>query len=46
MSQCVSQSESGLARWEVVGATVDLVCQAKADRGLREPIRAGEEYQG
>ncbi len=45
--QRVSQSENGLARWEVVGATRDLVEQAK--REIAECVRqfgAGDEYQG
>ena len=45
--QRISQSENGLARWEVVGATPDLVCQAK--REIAACVRrfgAGEEYQG
>jgi phosphomannomutase len=45
--QRVSQSEDGLARWEVVGATPDLVRQAK--REVADCVRrfgAGEEYQG
>jgi len=43
----VSQSENGLARWEVVGATLDLVGQAK--REIAACVRqfgAGDEYQG
>ncbi|HKI34364.1 MAG TPA: hypothetical protein VKA46_21095 [Gemmataceae bacterium] len=45
--QRVSQSESGLARWEVVGGRADLVAQAR--RAVAECARrlgAGEEYQG
>jgi phosphomannomutase len=45
--QRISQSENGLARWEVVGATPELVRQAKcsiADCVGR--FGAGEEYQG
>jgi phosphomannomutase len=45
--QRVSQSEDGLARWEVVGARQDLVRQAK--REVAECARRfgpGEEYQG
>jgi hypothetical protein len=45
--QRVSQSEDGLARWEVVGATPDLVRQAK--RAVADCVwrfGAGEEYQG
>ncbi|QEH35734.1 Phosphomannomutase/phosphoglucomutase [Aquisphaera giovannonii] len=47
VSQRVSQSENGLARWEVVGATADLVGEAK--REIAECVRrfgAGDEYQG
>ena len=45
--QRISQSENGLARWEVVGATPDLVRQAK--REIAQCVvrfGAGEEYQG
>lgn len=45
--QRVSQSEDRLARWEVVGADLDLVGRAKrdiADRVARHG--AGDEYQG
>jgi hypothetical protein len=45
--QRVSQSENGLARWEVVGARADLVRRAKSE--VAECVRrfgAGEEYQG
>ncbi len=45
--QRVSQSEDGLARWEVVGATPELVDQAK--REIAECVAAcgaGDEYQG
>jgi phosphomannomutase len=47
VSQRTSQSENGLARWEVVGANPELVSQAK--RVIAEcvkPFDAGEEYQG
>jgi phosphomannomutase len=45
--QRVSQSEDGLARWEVVGATPDLVSQAKREiAACVEPHGAGEEYKG
>jgi phosphomannomutase len=47
VSQRVSQSENGLARWEVVGATLDLAGQAK--REIAACVRqfgAGDEYQG
>jgi phosphomannomutase len=45
--QRISQSENGLARWEVVGASAELVNRAKQDiaRCVR-PFGAGEEYQG
>jgi phosphomannomutase len=45
--QRISQSEDGLARWEVVGASPALVSQAK--REVAECVRrfgAGSEYQG
>ena len=42
-----SQSENGLARWEVVGATAELVSPGQArDRGLRQPIRRGRGISG
>lgn len=47
VSQRTSQSENGLARWEVVGASADIVDQAKSE--VAESVRqfgAGEEYQG
>ena len=45
--QRVSQSENGLARWEVVGATADLVRQVKQEIAeCVRPFGAGEEYQG
>jgi len=43
----VSQSENGLARWEVVGASPEIVAEAKRD--IAEIVRrygAGEEYKG
>ncbi|MGQ9696794.1 MAG: phosphoglucomutase [Armatimonadota bacterium] len=43
----VSQSENGLARWEVVGATSEIVAQAKQD--IAEIVKrygAGDEYKG
>jgi phosphomannomutase len=47
VSQRVSQSENGLARWEVVGATRQLVEQAKRDiAGCAARFGAGAEYQG
>lgn len=45
--QRISQSENGLARWEVVGANVEIVQQAKRD--IAECVKrfgAGDEYQG
>jgi phosphomannomutase len=45
--QRVSQSEDGLARWEVVGATPDLVAAAKsAIAACVARHGAGEEYKG
>lgn len=47
ISQRISQSEDGLARWEVVGARALLVAEAKRD--IAECVArfgAGEEYQG
>ena len=47
LCQRVSQSENGLARWEVVGATPDLVRQAKQEvAACVASFGAGEEYQG
>ncbi len=45
--QRVSQSENGLARWEVVGSRAELVRAAKVEIAacVRE-FGAGEEYQG
>jgi len=43
----ISQSEDGLARWEVVGANPEIVAEAK--RQIGEIVRchgAGEEYRG
>lgn len=45
--QRISQSESGLARWEVVGANPEIVRDAK--RRVADCVRsfgAGDEYQG
>lgn len=45
--QRISQSENGLARWEVVAAHVDLAAEAK--RAIAHIVRrhgASEEYQG
>jgi phosphomannomutase len=45
--QRVSQSENGLARWEAVGATPELVRQAKQEvAACGAGCGAGEEYQG
>jgi hypothetical protein len=45
--QRISQSENGLARWEVVGAKADLVGQAKRDiAACAARFGAGQEYQG
>ncbi len=45
--QRISQSENGLARWEVVGARPDLVRQAKRDiADCVARFGAGQEYQG
>lgn len=45
--QRVSQSESGLARWEVVGANPALVRQAKQEiAACVAHFGAGDEYQG
>ncbi len=45
--QRVSQSETGLARWEVVGARRDLVDQAKHEiAACVARFGAGQEYQG
>ena len=45
--QRVSQSENGLARWEVVAAEADIAAEAKRDiSALVQRFSAGEEYQG
>lgn len=45
--QRVSHSEDGLARWEAVGATADLVAEAKREVAAIVPrFGAGAEYQG
>ena len=45
--QRVSQSENGLARWEVVGGKGDLVRQAKQEIAVRvATFGAAQEYQG
>jgi phosphomannomutase len=47
ISQRISQSENGLARWEVVGAKAELVQQAKRDiADCVARFGAGQEYQG
>ncbi|MGC8642986.1 MAG: phosphoglucomutase [Isosphaeraceae bacterium] len=47
VSQRTSQSENGLARWEVVGANAELVGRAKAEiAACVQQFGAGEEYQG
>lgn len=47
ISQRISQSEDGLARWEVVGATPELVRQTKQDIAQWvEPFSPSAEYQG
>lgn len=47
VSQRVSQSENGLARWEVVGARPCLVAETKAQIAATVArFGAGEEYQG
>lgn len=45
--QRVSQSETGLARWEVVAATTELASEARARiASIVAGYGAGEEYQG
>jgi phosphomannomutase len=45
--QRVSQSENGLARWEVVAAAADIAAEAKQDiLGIVMEFGASEEYQG
>ena len=45
--QRISQSENGLARWEVVAAKEDIAASAKEDiAGIAARFDAGEEYQG
>jgi phosphomannomutase len=47
VSQRVSQSENGLARWEVVGGSADIVGRAKREiAACVQKFGAGEEYQG
>jgi len=47
VSQRTSQSEDGLARWEVVGAQPEIVAQAKRTIARAvEPYSPGDEYQG
>jgi hypothetical protein len=43
----VSQSEDGLARWEVVAATPEIAANAKREiAAIVRQFGAGEEYQG
>ena len=45
--QRISQSENGLARWEVVAAEADIAAEAKHDiAAIVRRFGAGEEYQG
>ena len=45
--QRISQSEDGLARWEVVAAEADIAAEAKRDiAAIVQRFGAGEEYQG
>jgi phosphomannomutase len=45
--QRISQSENGLARWEVVAAEADIAAEAKRDiTAIVQRFGAGEEYQG
>lgn len=45
--QRISQSENGLARWEVVAADADIARDAKEDIArIAQRFGAGEEYQG
>jgi phosphomannomutase len=45
--QRISQSENGLARWEVVAATKEIAAEARAKIAAIVPqFGAGEEYQG
>ena len=45
--QRISQSENGLARWEVVAALPETAADAKKDiSGIVREFGAGEEYQG
>jgi phosphomannomutase len=45
--QRVSQSEDGLARWEVVAAETGIAAEAKRDiTAIVQRFGAGEEYQG
>ena len=47
VSQRVSHSEDGLARWEVVGAEMSIVREAKeAIAACVDRFGAGPEYQG
>ena len=43
----ISQSENGLARWEVVAANAEIAAAAKRDiAAIVQGFGAGEEYQG
>ncbi len=43
----ISQSENGLARWEVVAANSEIAGSAKREiAGIVAQFGAGEEYQG
>ncbi len=45
--QRISQSEDGLARWEVVASSTEAAAEAKrAISSIVRPFGAGEEYQG
>jgi phosphomannomutase len=45
--QRVSQSEDGLARWEVVAADAEIAAEAKREiAAIAAQFEAGEEYQG
>ena len=45
--QRISQSEDGLARWEVVAAETEIAAEAKRDiAAIVQRFGAGEEYQG
>lgn len=46
VSQRVSQSENGLARWEVVGAAPTRAPGQARHRGVRPPVRCGRGIPG